>query len=186
MRRRFKSNWPVLVAPKLMQRQEELGLSYEDLMGLTGIRDITWLMEIIASDNSEVEAVYPVSVQKKVYEALQVNMLDVFEIECAFCQGDEGPWTELAALPRGQMLKKRREQLGLSFWGFAKRWGFARYFATEEDDQWVQRYMKMIGAFEDTPTSLDDLIFLEMVDLAEELEMPLQLLPGERCSKCGR
>jgi hypothetical protein len=83
--------WLVLIADKLMPRQEKFGLSREDLTGLTGKSDITWLVELIASDASEVQALHPISLEKKVYETPQVNMLDVLEIECLFCRGDQGP-----------------------------------------------------------------------------------------------
>jgi hypothetical protein len=124
--------------------------------------------------------------EKKVYDALQLNMLDVFEIECAFCRGDEGAWTELAALPRHQMIKRRREQLGLSFWDLPTRLGYASWFKTSRDDHAVQSYMKRMGSLEDTPDAVDDFVFMEVVDLAAVLEIPLQLLLGVKCSKCGR
>ena len=175
----MRGEWDVEVGPKLLQREKELGFDDYELAERAGT-DLVATMEIVNAENVHVEIIYPMSVQKKIYDALGLNLLDLFEVQCAYCRGDEGVWHELAALPRDEMIRSRREQLGLSLGDISGRW------LVYAGVPLSRAFFDLIESIEDGPNSVDDLAFIDVINLAEILQVPPQLLLGVTCSQCEK
>jgi hypothetical protein len=107
---------------------------------------------------------------KKLCEVLQLDLLDLFGIECAFCGGQQHA-ARLAPTPRDELILARREALGLTPDQLGDLIGFETV---------------AIKDMEKNPDYLEGWSVELVVELAGHLKVPAQVLLGVRCSRCGR
>jgi transcriptional regulator with XRE-family HTH domain len=107
---------------------------------------------------------------KEIAEVLQLDVLDLFGFECAFCERPE-----LAApglhLSRADVLRHSREAVGLSQDDLADRIGFETL---------------VVAQMESDPEFLESWSVGLCTELASVLGVPPQVLLGVRCAACGR
>jgi hypothetical protein len=134
----------------------------------------------------DLEAVLSVGEVKRMLTVLDLDFLDVFGIPCGYCRRVDEPFAELRSLPRDALLAKRREKLNLSTEELLARLGVTRWYEENSERKWAQDRMRQWQAIEDGPDSLDGLSLDQVRLLNRVLGLPLQLLLGARCPKCGK
>jgi hypothetical protein len=115
-----------------------------------------------------------------------MDFLDLFGVKCAYCGTVDENGEELGALRRNELIRRRREELGLSKEDLLAKAGWTDWFARVGDQEWTQRFMRRYGGIEDSPDAIDELGFWDVKHENKVLKLPLQLLLGVKCSKCGR
>jgi len=155
-------------AKKIKARREELGLTDVEVAKRVGV-------SIHDYSDIEVQAkevfLYPeIRSVKKICEELKVDFLELFEMQCSFCE--EGKkYLEDYSLPRSKLVNKRRLEMGLSTAQIGDRVGF------EES---------AINDMENDPNYLETWPIDYIKDLSRILSVPLQVLLNVKCGKCHR
>lgn len=107
---------------------------------------------------------------KLLSSTLGLEMFELLSMECAFCDGRTA-YLEEYRLPRHELIKVLREKEGLSQYELAERSDY---------------YEKGIQAMEHDPEELERAFVEDVQDLVAPLKVPLQILLGVKCPKCGR
>lgn len=152
---------------RIKKRRENLGLSYTYVASQINQSQASyWDMEM---DKTEVFSVTPLSSIKALCKLFSVSFFDLFGLRCDFCQKGK-PFDQDYLLPRNELIKKRREALGLSREELGDRVGF---------------YEIAIISMEEDPDYLETWVLENIIHLGKELKIPLQILLGEKCDICN-
>jgi hypothetical protein len=176
------------IARRFRQRMVELGLNVEDVDARAQVgTDTDHLVE--SADDFEFYRSRPLWVIKRVVEALELNLLEVLGLKCVFCVEDLEPWRASASLPRNEIIRRRREELGLSKEELLAKLGWMQWYvehshADFRDPDWAEKVMAEYMAIEDDPDSVEQFSLTGVMHMAEVIEVPPQLLLGVRCDRC--
>lgn len=155
------------VNEQIEKRRIELGLSMENAADSIDLNlDSYYDIEL---HDDEVYSI-PIIFVKKLFKILMFDFLELFEIPCAFCMRNE-PYLDEYGLLRNELVQKRRISKKISKEEISDRLGF---------------YEIAITNMEDDKDILEEWSIELITDLSRELEIPLQVLLGVKCSKCGR
>jgi transcriptional regulator with XRE-family HTH domain len=156
------------ITNKLKTRRQELGLKEADIARLTGLSWNEYFdIELHPDEIFTVTKLYQV---KKICEVLNLDFFELFEMKCIFCE-DGKKYDNIYSIPVNELIKKRREEMGISREELGDRIGF---------------YEVEIENLENNPDHLKTWTLDYIKDLSKEIDVPLQVLLKVRCSKCGR
>lgn len=152
---------------RIALRRREMNLSHDDVAERTGMSfNEYWDLEQHAD---EAEEVVDLAQLKAVCGVLGLDLLTLFDVACSFC--DKRGFKEEYLLQRSDLIRIRRVDLGLSVHELADYVGF-------EDAAIVD--MEANSAFLETWS-------INLIrKLADRLGIPLQVLLGVKCGRCGR
>lgn len=167
----------------LAERSKELGIDDRRLATRAGV-DSRRVADALEND-IDLEAILTVGEVKRMLQVLDLDFLTVFGIPCAFCSRQEAHVMELRLLPRNELIARRRRELGLSQEDLLAKLGIVDWFRKHSERPWAQNRMRLWRAIEDRPDSLDDLSLDQVRLLNKVLLVPMQLLVGVPCSRCG-
>jgi hypothetical protein len=167
----------------LAERADELGIGSRELAARANV-DRQRVVDGLEND-IDLEAVLTVGEVKRILQALNLDLLTVFRIPCAFCKRGDQQFAELRSLPRNAVIARRREQLGLSQEDLLVKLKITDWFEKNFDRPWAQKRMALWRAIEEGPDSLDDLSLDQVRLLNRVLLLPVQLLLGVPCGTCG-
>ena len=156
------------VKHKLRQRRIELGLNMDDAAKLAGL-SVSEYYDIEAHDDEIVDFI-PLLEVKNLCQAYSLDLLELFEIQCPFCEKNKIYLAEYK-LPRNELIKNKRISIGLS---------------KEELSDIVGFYEVVITNMEADKIFLEEWVIYHITELSKTLDIPLQILLGVKCSKCGR
>ena len=143
------------------------------------------MVQELETDDS-IEGGWALAEVKRLAEVLRVSLLDVLQVDCAYCGMHDKALIESGAFPRDALIKTRRAERGMSKDELFARAGWSEWFDDHRDEKWAQAMMCEYEAIEDGPDRVDELCFADVRTLAEVLRLPLHLLLGVRCPACGR
>jgi len=124
----------------------------------------------IEQHDHEIYDVAQLRAVKKICEVLQADFLALFDMKCAFCEvGIE--YLANYSLPRNELLRKRRTELGISQKELGDRVGF---------------YEVEVQNLESKPDHLETWVIENIKELSTVSNVPLQILLNVKCKKCGR
>jgi transcriptional regulator with XRE-family HTH domain len=148
--------------------RERLGLTLDDTATQSGLSWNEYFDVELHGD--EAFTVVHLRHLKKLCEVLQLGLLNLFGIECAFC-GRHEQAAAVPPVPRDKLIRTRREAFGLTQDQVGDLIGFETVAIVdmEKDPDFLERWSVEL-----------------IVELAGYLELPVQVLLGVRCSKCGR
>ena len=149
-------------------RRKELGLSDMRLAHEMGISidsycDIEW-------HGDEIYSVVQLQRIKKMCDVLRLALFDVLGMECAFC-GEKRDYSNDYQLPRHQLVKARRQKLGLTQAQLGDKANFQDY---------------AIEGMERNPDYLELSTIESILELASQIDVPPQVLFRLKCLKCNR
>lgn len=153
---------------KIEKRREELGLSDVYIHSKTGIT-VDEYYDIEAYPN-EIFTVTPLYDVKALMQVLSLDFFDLFETQCAFCK-ERKPYLEEYLMPRNELIKKKRMAKGMSKGELGNRVGFFEIAITN---------------MEKDKNFLEEWVLEKITKLANELDIPLQILLGLKCNNCNR
>lgn len=153
---------------RIKKRREELGLS--DTYVASQINRSTGTLWHLEMDKTDIFSDVPIETVKKLYNVLSTTFFDLFGLKCEFCQKGE-TFDQDYLLPRNELIKKKREALGLS---------------REELGNRVDFYECAIIDMEEDPNYLEIWALEDIMNLGKELKIPIQILLGEKCDICNR
>jgi DNA-binding XRE family transcriptional regulator len=151
---------------KIKAHRQELGLKDTDVAQQAGMTiDSYWDIE---HHTDEIFTVPSLAEVRMLCTILGLNCLELFALPCAYCEG--GRIGANDQLPRNELIRKRREELGLT---------------TDELADQIGYYGMSIEAIESGDLAhLDSWVIDEVLHLATVLNLPPQLLLGFKCPKC--
>jgi hypothetical protein len=176
-----------LIAAGFRRRMDELGLDVEDVAARAQVGIATYDL-VESADDAEFYGVWDLWMVKRVVDALELNLLDVLELKCVFCEKDLEQWRDLAGHPRNDIIRTRRADLGLSMEGLLTKIGWTQWAAGhrgEYNHEWSEGVTREYRAMENSPNSIEQLPLERVMLVAEGIEVPAQLLLGVRCLRCG-
>ena len=152
---------------RIMMRRKQLGLSDVEVAKQSDLSiDEYWDVEHHADEIFDI----PVRVVKKLCQILQCDLLSLLEISCDFCTAGKS-YSQDYRLPRNELIRKRRTQKQLTIDELSDQVGFAPI---------------EIQKLEADPEHVENWPFEFVQTLAEKLEIPLPILLGVKCSRCGQ
>lgn len=155
------------VNQQLRQKRIELELKMDDAAKLTGL-SVSEYYDIEAYDD-EIFVVTPLRFIKKICQAYSFDLLVLFDIQCPFCKKNK-IYLEEYKLPRNELVKNKRISKGMS---------------KEELGDRINYYEAEITNIENDKNFLEEWVMEDFINLSTELDIPLQILLGIKCSKCG-
>ena len=174
-----------VIAAGFRRRMDELGLYVEDVAARAQVGIATYDL-VESADDIEFYGVWDLRIVKRVVDTLELNLLDLLGLECVFCAKELEQWRDLAGLPRNEIVRRRREELGLSKEGLLTKLGWAQWYAETigPNRPWVEGIMKEYRAMEDSADSIERLNLDDVTQVAKGIEVPPQLLLGVSCARC--
>ena len=165
----MESHWQTTVHDKIYERRSRLGPDVAEVAEHAGV---TWntLMDMEGGEE-EIYLGARLGEQKRVYQFLGLDILELFDLNCCFCREEGSAYEDLCGLSRNEIVRKRREALGLS---------------QREFDEAAEFKEGAVERMEADPDYLDSFPIDELRYLADGLKIPLQLLLGTKCARCGR
>ena len=148
-------------------RRKELGLSEQQVADSIGV-NLSSYLDIEWHEYELRKAVWLGKI-KLLSQTLGLEMFELLSMECAFCDGSTA-YLEEYRLPRHELIKVLREKEGLSQYELAERSDY---------------YEKGIQAMEHDSEELERAFVEDVQDLVAPLKVPLQILLGVKCQKCG-
>jgi len=152
---------------KVRKRRIELGLTVEEVA-----RHAEILVEEYAfhleSEPEYIRDVYPLKVVKKLCSVLRLDLLNLLEVPCKFCQGS--PRDPEYDLPRNDLISKRRRERGWSRSMLGNRIGFLE---------------PGVANLEDDESESENWGLENLEKVATALDIPFQVLLGVSCPRCG-
>lgn len=148
-------------------RRKELGLSEQQVADSIGIELSSYYD--IEGHADEIWRGVELRQIKLLSHTLGLGMFELLSMECAFCDGRTAYLKEYR-LPRHELIKVLREKEGLSQYELAERSDY---------------YEEGIQAMERHPDYLERSFVEDILDLVAPLKVPLQVLLGVKCPKCG-
>lgn len=156
------------VNKKIKAHRQELGLTDVVVAKQVGL-SIHEYGDIEQHDH-EVYDVAHLRAVKKICEVLKVDFLELFDMKCAFCEeGNE--YLADYTLPRNELIRKRRTEMGISQEELGDRVGF---------------YEVEVQNLEGKPDHLETWVIENIKELSTVINVPLQVLLNVKCKKCGR
>lgn len=152
----------------IKSRRKELGMSEQQVADSIGI-ELSSYYDIEGHADEIWRGVWLRQI-KLLSSTLGLEMFELLSMECAFCDGRTA-YLEEYRLPRHELIKVLREKEGLSQYELAERSDY---------------YEKGIQAMEHDSEELERDFVEDVQDLVAPLKVPLQILLGVKCSKCGR
>lgn len=152
----------------IKSRRKELGMSEQQVADSIGI-ELSSYYDIEGHADEIWKGVWLRQI-KQLSSTLGLEMFELLSMECAFCDGRTA-YLEEYRLPRHELIKVLREKEGLSQYELAERSDY---------------YEKGIQAVEHDSEELERDFVEDVQDLVAPLKVPLQILLGVKCSKCGR
>lgn len=148
--------------------RERLGLTLRDVAERSGL---SWneYFDVELHENEAREVAHLRNV-RKLCDALGLDLLDLFGVDCAYCLGRVEA-AGMPPLPRNEAVRLWREKFGLSQDQLGDLIGFETVAIKE---------------MEEDPGYLDGWSIELVEELAGYLEVPVQRLLGVTCRKCGR
>ncbi|HEV8621099.1 MAG TPA: helix-turn-helix transcriptional regulator [Nitrospiraceae bacterium] len=149
-------------------RRLKLGLSESQIAKTIGIS-----LDSYCDIESHVDELCTVVELRRIKQLSQILGIETFEllsIHCSFCNADVG-YLEEYHLPRNELIKVTRQKAGLSQQQLGDRSDFHDY---------------AIEGMERDPGYLDRSTVESVLELANALKIPFQILSGLKCQKCGR
>jgi len=107
---------------------------------------------------------------KQLSQILGIETFELLSMHCSFCNADVAYLDEYR-LPRNELIKVTRQKDGLSQQELGDRSDFHDY---------------AIEGMERDPDYLDRSTVESVLELANALKIPFQILSGLKCPKCGR
>jgi hypothetical protein len=162
----------------LWRRMQELGLE----SGEVSVRADVDLIAVTELEWDDTLDAWSVADIKRVLAVLGLDFLEVFGIPCSYC---EGTVETLIGLPRNELIRKRRGELGISMGDLLEGTGWTKWFSEYRDEAWAQRLMRQFEGIEDSADAIDELSLYDVMHLNEMvLGLPLQVLLGVKCGRC--
>lgn len=152
----------------IKSRRKELGISEQQVADSIGI-ELSSYYDIEGHADEIWRGVWLRQI-KLLSSTLGLEMFELLSMECAFCDGRTA-YLEEYRLPRHKLIKVLREKEGLSQYELAERSDY---------------YEKGIQAMEHDSEELERAFVEDVQDLVAPLKVPLQILLGVKCQKCGR
>lgn len=148
-------------------RRRELGLSIEDMVVAVGLEQESEYWDVEYYDE-EIWTVLNLREIRRLCARLDIDGNSLFGLECLFCAPDgvDSAWFS----PRHELLRLRRESLGLSVNALSKR--------TIYLPNGIEAMERESDYLETDP--LEDIF-----ELAKALDLPPQTLLRFSCTKCG-
>lgn len=149
-------------------RRKELGLSEQQVADSIGVNldsyfDIEWHAD-------EIRRGLELRQVKLLSQTLGLGIFELLSMQCVFCD-ESTAYLEEYSLPRHELITVLREKEGLS---------------QEELADQSEFYAYAIQAMESDPNYLELSPVEDIRDLVAPLKIPLQILLGVKCQKCGR
>jgi DNA-binding XRE family transcriptional regulator len=153
---------------KITQKRENLGMSDTFVSSKIGIT-IDEYFDIEAYPD-EIFTVTSLREVKSLLNLLSLDFFELSEIQCAFC-AQKKPFLEEYFLPRNELIKKKRLGKGMS---------------PEELGDILGFYEITITNMEKDANFLEEWVIENIANLANELDIPIQILLGVKCKRCSR
>ena len=153
---------------QIAQRREALGMSDTYVSSKIGVT-IGEYFDIETSPD-EIYTVTYLREVKLLLDLLSLDFFELFEIKCAFCDLKK-PFIPDYLLPRNELIKKTRIAKKMSAEELGDRLGF---------------YEIAITNMEKDKDFLEEWVIENITNLANELDIPIQILVEIKCKKCGR
>jgi transcriptional regulator with XRE-family HTH domain len=154
---------------QIKSRREELGLSDVDVARASGLTIDSYCD--IESYSSELLTLVPLRNVKQLCTVLGVNLLDLLGVSCAFCE-QPVPFQDYQS-PRNELVRQHRAREG---------WSLEELFGRFKRMHWAEVEQEL----ETNPDQLENWRLDMILELAEILRIPPQVLLGVRCPKCSR
>jgi DNA-binding XRE family transcriptional regulator len=156
------------VHERIKRRRTELGIPEQEAAREVGITVDSYCDIEMHAD--EIRTVTHLGEVKRLCNLLGLAVPELFDLRCPFC--DEGiGYSEDFLLPRNELVRRRRESMGLSVYELADLLGFHEVAVQE-----MERNEDFLESWS------IDLIH----NLSKEISVPLQVLLKIRCKRCGR
>ncbi len=153
---------------EIKRRREEIGLTDTEAASQVGLSIHEYTD--IEQHADEIFTLVKLNTIKRICELLQLDIFDLFKMQCAFCEGNI-QYLPCYSTPRNRLIRKRRLELGITEEELGERLGFE---ATA------------ISNMERAPHFLETWPFNFIKELSTIINVPIQILMGIGCKKCGR
>lgn len=157
------------VHDRIREAREALALSDAEVAGRTGLT-LADYADLEQTATAPWEAVDLRHV-KRVCEVLGLDLWDLLDLRCGYCAGSGPPAREQSRPPRNELIRHRREALGLWSNALAARLGVRH---------------ESIESMETDPNFLEGWPIAFVEDLAQTLDIPAQTLLEVACPRCWR
>lgn len=156
------------VNEKIKSRREQLGLSDVEVARASALTiDSYYDIELYPDELHEVVSL---GAAKRLTSRLQLNLLDLLNIPCAFCKLGAVFDAEYS-VPRNEIIRRQREKHG---WSLDQLGDRVNYHGIE------------IKELESDPNYIEEWRIGDLKRLSAALEVPLQIFLGVHCASCGR
>jgi hypothetical protein len=152
---------------KITQKRQNLGLSDTYVSSKIGITIDEYFD--IETYPDEIFTVTILREVKSLLNLLTLDFFELFEIECAFCDLKKFFNSEYL-LSRNELIKKKRLAKSISPKELGDRLGF---------------YEVAIAKMEKDENFLEGWVIENIANLANELDIPFQILIGVKCKRCN-
>jgi hypothetical protein len=175
------------IAARFRRRMHELGLSEDEVWERAQVGGVTYNL-LGSTDDLEFYEAFDLWEVKRVVDALGLNLLDLLGLESVDCTKTMEPWRHLADLPRNEIISRRRGELGLSQDELLTKLGWTQWVAEHSGPEfgkgWAEGIMRRYRAMEDSPDSIEELTLEAVMQVAQAIEVPPQLLLGVSANTC--
>lgn len=155
------------VSEKIGARRKQLGLGKLETARLCQLT-IHEYDDIESHPDAVLEATL-LGQMKDVCRVLRLDLISLFAWPCAFCEEGKS-FVDEYRLPRNELIQLRRTAMGWTAKDLGSRIGF---------------YESEIGKLEAEPVRIESWVIDDILRLAVELDIPLQVLLAAPCGKCG-
>lgn len=153
---------------KIAMERENLGLSDTYVSSKIGITiDEYFDLEAYPDEIFTVTSLHKI---KSLFNLLSLDFFELFEIQCAFCV-QKKPFLEDFLLPRNELIRKKR---------------LAKRMSMEELGDHIGFYEIAIMNMEKNKDFLEEWVLENITNLANELDIPIQILLEVKCKRCSR
>jgi DNA-binding XRE family transcriptional regulator len=156
------------VNEEIKRRRLEVGLADTEAARQVGLSIHEY--DDIEQHAREIFEVTELRSTKRICEVLRLDFFRLFNIRCAFCEGSD-QYLQYFSTPRNELIRKRRLDLGLSEEELGNSIGFEAIAITDME--------KEANYLEAWPIDLTK-------ELSGALKIPVQILIGIKCKRCGR
>jgi len=156
------------VNEKIKARRQELRLTDVEVAKQVGLS-----IHEYSDIEMQVKEIYlypALSKVKKICEVLKVDFLELFDLKCTFCEESNECLADYS-LPRNELIRKRRKELGITQEELGDRVGF---------------YEVEVQNLESKPNHLETWVIENINELATAINVPPQVLMNVKCKKCGK
>jgi DNA-binding XRE family transcriptional regulator len=156
------------VNEKIKRRRKELGLSDTEVANKVGLSIHEY--GDVEQHADEIFAVVELLRVKEICQMLKFDFFELFDMNCSFCR-EGNQHLESYSLPRNDLIRKRRIEMGLSVEELGDRIGFEETAVKDMEkdtdylETWPINYVK---------------------DLSAITSVPFQILLNVKCAKCGK